>query len=102
MHQSLILLCELRKNNDVRRETLNKYASQVIEVLGSWNATNTKAAFMYARRTYGQKGIELPVNLKMKEKAERLDDEIKRDLMAYNDISGHPDGIRDENVPARN
>ena len=98
LYQSLILLCDLSKNNDIRREIFDKYASQVIEVLGSGNATNTKAALMYARRTCGQKGIELPVNLEMKEKAERLDDEIKLHLLAYNDISGHPDGIRDDKL----
>lgn len=66
LYQSLILLCDLSKNNDIRREIFDKYASQVIEVLGSGNATNTKAALMYARTTCAGKGIELPVNLKMK------------------------------------
>ena len=96
LYQSLILLCDLSKNSDIARETFDKYASEVIDVLGSGDATNIKAALMYARRTCGEKGIELPVNLEMKEKAERLDEEIKGHSMAYNEISGHPDGIRDD------
>ena len=61
LYQALTLLCDLRKDNAITAENFNRYASDVINVLGSSDASNIQAALEYATETCGKKNVSLPL-----------------------------------------
>ena len=62
LYQALTLLCDLRKDNAITEENFNHYASSVIKVLASSDASNIQAALKYAVETCGKKNVKLPLD----------------------------------------
>ena len=62
LYQALTLLCNLRKDDAITADTFDRYATDVIEVLGSDESSNIKAALMYATETCNKQNIALPIN----------------------------------------
>ena len=60
LYQALILLCNLRKDEAISESDFNRYASRVINVLGSEDSSNIRAALMYATESCKKKNIDLP------------------------------------------
>jgi len=63
LYQSLTLLCNLRKDEAISETNFMRYSEDVIEVLGTKESSNIKAALMYARETCKTQGVELPMKL---------------------------------------
>ena len=61
LYQALTLLCDLRKDNAITAENFNRYASSVINVLASSDASNIQAALKHATETCGKKNVSLPL-----------------------------------------
>ena len=61
LYQALTLLCDLRKDNAISADHFNQYASNVIKVLASSDASNIQAALEYATETCGKKNVSLPL-----------------------------------------
>ena len=61
LYQALTLLCNLRMDEAISETDFIRYSEDVIEVLGSEDSSNVKAALLYARETCKAQGVELPI-----------------------------------------